>query len=127
MTRCLKYTINLLLILVAFQIFNLNTAECTASVNDGSVTADHALTYVAKKCWDHTFDHFYTNTGNQGHDHHHKSKTWKKFFPGSTSVITPGSALALMPGYASIQHYTAITGYQFLYFRTINPPPPKVS
>ncbi len=120
---CFKYIVNLLLILVTFQVFNLNTAECTASANDGSITANHTLTYVAQKCWDHTFEH--QHAACHSHDGHHKNRTWKKFYSSGFSLTTTAAVLPLLTCEEVLQHFAGTTGYRFQYFRPINPPPPK--
>lgn len=121
--HCLKYIVNLLLILVTFQVFNLNTAECTASAKDGSITANHSLAYVAKKCWDHTFEH--QHTACHPHDAHHKTRAWKKFYASGFSLTATPALLPLLPAEEPLQHFANATGYRFQYFRPINPPPPK--
>ena len=125
MAVCLKTFINLLLILVAFQVFNLNTAQCAAAGQDDSVTANHALSYVAEHYLEKTVAHYEhrDNAAGQRHGHHHKC-SWKKFFPGKVVVtctrFTPAMLVAGVPEY-----YTAVRDYRSQYFKTINPPPSK--
>ncbi|WP_162902964.1 hypothetical protein [Taibaiella koreensis] len=125
MRRFFHTVTHLLLLLIMVQALGLNAAACTVGYEAPPATARHHMVYAAAHHLEAgSLQAYHHKSGPSGKTHcHHKAH--RKYFPSKVVVSSPQQLRAAASQDEALVHYAVVTGYHFLYFKTINPPPPK--
>ncbi|WP_118952406.1 hypothetical protein [Taibaiella helva] len=124
MRRFFNTIAHLLLLLIMVQALGLNAAACAAKYETHPAATQHSLVNTAAHYLEAGSIHLQHKGRSAGKTHcHHKAH--KKYFPGKIVVSTKQQLRPAAGPEEALVHYAMVTGYYFLYFKSINPPPPK--
>lgn len=120
----LKFSIYLLLTFIAVQAFNGRAAGSIGVPKTDHVIAKHKTSFACGQHYQQAGGYFSAKGKMRAPAHHH-NKARKKISPVKIIAYDPTATAAPVINYIAIVHQTALKHYRFLYFRQINPPPPK--
>lgn len=119
------YTIaHLLLLLIMVQALGLNAVAGAAKYEPRPGGPQHGPVFTAAHHFEAGSIHLQHKSRPAGKTRcHHKAH--KKYFPGKIVVSTRQQMRSAAGPEEALVHYAVVSGYHFLYFKSINPPPPK--
>jgi hypothetical protein len=123
MPKVFKTFVHVLLMLLAFQVCNINAVQCYAGADGGLdiVTLRTHHNHGSQEYF-HSQDHKKHDMAKIPHSHT-KHKLVKKIFPAKCSIPNEPFVVEGISFISSLEHHTAYPSYCYLYYRTYNPPP----
>lgn len=124
MPRCFRFSVPLLLVFIVLQVLTLSTARGMTVTKANNVIAGHRISRTTGHHYQQATICFAAKS-QKTIPAHHRHKARKQFSP--VKIIPHKHTTVAVPvmSYAAAVYQVALNGYQFLYFRQINPPPPK--